>query len=137
MPDGYTVNYAYNGKSIAVQLAGGYSEWAKNNGIEGQPAGGDHDFDGLTNLMEYALGLSPTQSNGQPGVLSNNVITFTKGAQAVADDAVTYKIMTSTMLAADSWTEVEPLEDTATVISYQLPTGQPRVFVRLEVEEKN
>ena len=120
---------------IALAPSGGqtYADWANDNGIPGEPADGDYDKDGLSNLLEYALGLDPVASSGTPGTVINGKLSFDKGAVAVTNGDVTYSIETSTTLEAGSWAPVTPDEDTTTVISYTLPTGQPRIFARLAV----
>ena len=52
------------------------SDWAIQNGLAGVDAlpGSDPDKDGMTNLMEYYLGLSPTSSSG------GGVFTLSKGS---------------------------------------------------------
>jgi hypothetical protein len=82
---------------------GNYSSWAISQGIPGAPAGGDFDQDGITNLMEYALGLNPKVANPSAGVLSGNVITYTKGTEAIANGDVSWVIESSQTLAPDSW----------------------------------
>jgi hypothetical protein len=87
------------------------------------------------------LGLNPTTSSQPPGVLSGNIITFTKGEDAIANGDVSWVIETSTTLAAGSWTaEVtqtpgdpgEPLP----AISYTFTPGTPvRKFARLKVAQ--
>ena len=113
-----------------------YENWASSNGIPGEASTADHDNDGLSNGTEYALGLSPTQPNGSPGTLTGNVISFAKGAEAIANGDVTYIIEESDDLGlADPWaavvTQTPPNTDPA--ISYTLPTGKPKEFVRLKV----
>ena len=52
------------------------SDWAVQNGLTGADAlpGSDPDKDGMSNLMEYYLGLSPTTSSG------GGVFTLSKGS---------------------------------------------------------
>ena len=82
---------------------GNYSTWASSQGIPGAPASGDFDYDGITNLMEYALGMDPKVANPSAGVLSGNVITYTKGADAIANGDVSWVIESSQTLAPNSW----------------------------------
>jgi len=114
----------------------GFDAWAASNGILGQPATGDFDNDKLTNLMEYALGLSPTTPNASPGTLSGGVLTFTKGAEAMTNGDVDWVIEDSTTLGAapDPWTPVVAVE-AGNTISYNLPGGQGKIFARLAVEQ--
>ena len=114
----------------------GFDAWAATNGIPGGTPTGDADSDKLTNLMEYALGLSPTTPDGTPGTLSGGVLTFTKGATAMANGDVTWVIEDSATMGAapDPWTPVIAVEADNT-ISYTLPTGQGKIFARLTVEQ--
>lgn len=114
-------------------VAGDFASWAQANGIAGQPADGDFDGDGISNFMEYALGLDPTAADGSPGTFANGTLSFAKGADAVENGDVVYAIETSSTLAPDSWTVVTPTTNTATEISYLLPVGQGRLFARLVV----
>jgi autotransporter-associated beta strand protein len=120
-----------------LQVDGGakFSDWASENGITGEAPGGDHDGDGIKNLIEYALGLSPTEPTASPGTLDDSTISYTKGAAAVANGDVTYAIEKSITLAADSWAVVTPTLDSPSRISYTFPAGPPRVFVRLKVTQ--
>ena len=137
-PTGYTLDYAYQGNKIALVLpaSNNYASWADDNGIPGEPASGDFENDGITNIVEYALGTSPTVSTQPAGVLSGNVITFTKGAAAIANGDVSWVIETSQTLAAASWTAVvtQPAADPALTISYTLTPSTPeKNFARLKV----
>ncbi len=58
-------------------IANNYSTWATANGISGEPAAGDFDYDGLTNLVEYSLGLNPTTSSPPPGSFDGSRISYT------------------------------------------------------------
>ncbi len=108
----------------------GFSNWASTNGITANPSG-DTDFDGISELMEYALGLDPKAANGTPAVPVANLISYNKGALAVANNDLTYAIQTSPDLV--NWTTVTPAVNNATIIQYTLPTGQPALFARLVV----
>jgi autotransporter-associated beta strand protein len=124
--------------TVGTAPSGGYSTWASAHGIAGEPASGDFDHDGLSNLVEYALGLNPTASSGSAGTLAGGVITFTKGADAIANNDVIFEIEESTDLgAADAWTTVvtEGTADDSPDISYALPPGQPKEFARLKVTQ--
>jgi autotransporter-associated beta strand protein len=121
--------------SLATGTGGsGYGTWASANGIPGEPASGDFDEDGLSNLLEYALGKNPAASSPEAGSYGNGIVSFTKGADAVANGDVTWAIQESDDLGAtDPWATVTPTINNATTISYTLPTTGPKVFVRLLV----
>lgn len=119
----------------AVGGAGGsYATWATSNGFDP-----DHPEavgnDGLTNLMIYALNLNTDGTNGSPGTLTGNLLSFSKRAEAVTNGDVAYLIEESDDLGlTDPWTEVLTYDtnDNST-ISYLLPTGKPASYARLRV----
>ncbi|MCP5548424.1 MAG: choice-of-anchor D domain-containing protein [Akkermansiaceae bacterium] len=113
---------------------GGFADWASNLGIPNDPQYDGTDFDGISALVEYALGLSPLVSEGSPGTLASGVLSFAKGSEAVASGDVTFAIEVSDDLGiSDPWETVTPDVNNATTISYTLPTGQTAVFARLVV----
>ena len=116
-----------------LDVVASYSTWASANGIPGQPASGDFDNDGLSNIVEYALGLSPTASSVPPGTFNGSILSFTKGTEAIANGDVTYEIEQSTTL--DDWTVVVPNAPASATISYTLPSGQPKEFARLKITQ--
>jgi autotransporter-associated beta strand protein len=102
----------------------------------GQGPADDPDNDGLDNLVEYGLGKDPTVSSQPAGVLSGDVVTYTKGADAIANGDVSWAIETSATLAPGSWTPQvsQPARDATATISFTLtPAGPVRNFVRLKV----
>ena len=125
----------------SVVAPSNYASWANDpskGNIPGEPSTGDFDNDGLTNLTEYALGKNPRTSSQPAGVLSGNVITFTKGADAIANGDVSWVIETSTTLAPGSWTPqvTQPAGDLAATISYTLTPASPAAnFARLKVTQ--
>lgn len=124
--------------TVGAAPTGSYSTWATANGITGEPASGDFDHDGLTNLVEYALGLNPTASNGSPGTFAGGTVTFVKGADAIANNDVIFEIEESTDLGiADPWAPVvtEGPSDNTPDISYTLTPGLAREFVRLKISQ--
>jgi autotransporter-associated beta strand protein len=131
--DTWTFSESTGVLNLASSGGGSYSTWASANGIDGEPAERDFDNDGLSNLMEYALGKNPTTSSQPAGVMSGNTITFTKGADAIANGDVSWVIEQSSNLG--SWTPVvaQAAGDASPTISHSLPTGQPKVFARLKV----
>jgi hypothetical protein len=123
--------------SVSLATVATYATWAAANGISGEPPTGDFDHDGLTNLMEYALGKDPKVSSQPAGELTGKVITFTKGADAIANGDVSWVIQKSLDLGlTDPWTDVvtQAAGNTDATISYTLPDGVGgKVFARLRV----
>jgi hypothetical protein len=122
--------------SVAEGVASNYGTWASANGIPGEPGSGDFDHDGLSNLVEYALGKNPKVSSTPAGTLLNGLLSFSKGAEAVANGDVSWAIAESDDLGiTDPWAPVIPTTNNPTTISYQLPPGKSKVFARLVVTQ--
>jgi len=130
-----------NGFLTATGGASNYASWANDptkGNIPGEPATGDFDNDGISNIVEYALGKNPRVSSQPAGVLSGNVITYTKGSDAIANGDVSWVIETSQTLAGGSWTAqvTQPAADPALTIAYTLTPGTPvKNFARLKVTQ--
>lgn len=143
LPDGYTLTHDTNAKEIYISGTGGGGEgfasfmagFPSLTGADALP-GADPDGDGVSNLLEYALnGFDPTLPNAGPGALAGGTVSFSKRPLAVSSGDLTYIIEESSTLgvAPSPWTAVTPLANDSSVISYTLPTGQGKVFVRLRV----
>jgi hypothetical protein len=143
-PTGIQVCFDNVRGEFAPASGGSYTSWADAYGAADPPllataSTADPDNDGLTNAVEYALGLDPRFSSGSPGVPSNNgkTITFTKGAEAKTNGDVTYQIEISETLgvAPSPWTPAtspDLLED-ADTIAITFPAGPVKNFARLKV----
>ena len=132
LTDGYSVRNFSLTVSIGEPVTN-YDSWAGANGVIGGPAG-DSDHDGISNLTEYALDLNPSASDGSPGTLSDDLLIFNKRGLAVDNGDVTYAIEESDDLGlTDPWSIVTPLVNNDDTISYALPSGKARVFVRLKI----
>lgn len=115
----------------------GFSQWSSANGAPGIEITSDHDNDGISALVEYALGLSPTAPDTLPALVrtGNSVsLTFQKGAEAAADPSILYTIESSTDLG--KWDPTTPSTSNASVISITQPIDDPRRFFRLLIEVK-
>lgn len=116
-----------------------FASWASGFSIPNDPTYDAGDNDGLSALVEYALGLSPLVSETLANTYNpaTQVISFTKGTEAVSNGDVTYAIETSPNLL-NPWTPVShilPDVNDGTTISYTLPTGLGKIFARLVVTQ--
>ena len=100
-----------------------------------QGANDDPDNDGVSNLVEFAIaGMDPTVGNASPGTLNGKTLTFSKRQPLAA--GLTYAIEESADLGLmDLWEIVTPTTDTTTEISYTLPDGPTKDFMRLKVTQ--
>lgn len=136
-----------------------FSQWATIQGLSGADADplADPFHTGTSNLMKYALGLSP-QANGSPistGTwedLSGQqflTISYTRPQGSAAPSDITYEPQRSTSLAPGSWlggpTQMQPVGspvpgpgdlETITVRSmHPIGPASPSEFLRLRVEQ--
>lgn len=112
---------------ITSSIPVGYGDW-KNTNAGGQDASEDFDKDGTPNGVEYFYGETGSTFTANPQPV-NGVITFPRNAAATG---VTYKVWKSADLVA--WVDVTSATTVGTGgVSYMLPTGEGKVFVRLEV----
>jgi len=141
---GSGVQTEFDNVRLAAVTGGGsltYTDWATANGLT-DPTNPNHvGPDGLTNLLVYALDLKTDGTNGSPGTLTGNQISFTKRDDAVTNNDVTYSIEISADLGvSDAWhpvTITSPDVDNATTISYTLPSDPSgKLFARLVVTQK-
>lgn len=140
----YVVSYA--GLIYRVEPTDPFLKWRRDQltaahlaGDTADPYLGDPDKDGLSNLMEYALGSSPSTSNAGPTVLvESNYLTMmlTKNSQAAN---VIHTVQVSTNMV--NWTSgagsTVILQNTATNLKVRdaAPHGTfPRRFIRLMVQ---
>jgi hypothetical protein len=145
-------NYAFtfvNGTLTVVdaQATVTLSEWASQNGLSGAAAApdADPDGDGMVNLMEYYLGLSPTSSSGSGEVFSlskgsNNTFSLTyrraKGITGVSSAV----LATGDLSSSSSWVTSGVQETVVDKGSYEEVTatmtsapGETKKFMRLRV----
>lgn len=124
---------------LTATSSGGFSSWITgtfaNGTVTAQGANDDHDKDGISNLVEYALaGQDPTVPNASIGTFAANTLSFTKRA---GTSGLTYAIQDSTDLGiTDTWAEVTggSYGNDASTISFTLTPGTPsKNFLRLQV----
>jgi len=102
-----------------------YASWATANGVTGGVSG-DSNHDGVQNGIAYFMGVTGHATN--PGLNASNNVTWPMSATFLG----TYEVQTSSDLG--TWTNVTP-KPTASggFLTYHLPTGQGKKFVRLLV----
>jgi hypothetical protein len=103
----------------------------------------DPDHDGLSNLLEYALGLDPNSSGVMPAVLALNganlEYTYSRSV-AAKDNGVTYQIEWSETLEAGSWStetvtqQITSTQEALETVKASAPAGSGgKRFLRLRV----
>lgn len=108
-----------------------YTTWAAAN-ADGQGPNGDFDNDGVKNGVEYFFGSTGSTVTLNPGIVAG-AVSFPRDVTATSATGTVY---TSTNLV--TWTAVvsgDPNLDTTNpaIVKYTLPTGQGKIFVRLDV----
>ncbi len=115
--------------TITVPGAGSpYSLWADTflPGNDVSNPAGDNDNDGLTNQQEFTFGLNPVDgASGSPILVQLDKTAGTFTYQRRAATGLTYRIFTSTTLAAAGWTEDMP----ATLGQVATPNGSNETVV--------
>jgi autotransporter-associated beta strand protein len=128
-----------NGNDLELVVTmSGFAAYAVVNGLPGALSTADQDNDGISNFMEYALGTSAQAATSLAGVLSGNVVSYTKGSSAIANGDVSWIIETSETLAAGSWTPqvTHAAGNSSPTISFTLTPGASSTnFVRLRVTQ--
>jgi autotransporter-associated beta strand protein len=151
LPVGYVVTYDSDLGEIRLEqtATGGFGAYAQLNGLSGNPAA-DLDKDGLADAVEFVLGTSPTDADGQGPTASlvdgNLLFTFTRDHQSltpdiavavqVSDDLVdwteSYAVGSDTASSDEGITVVQ--NDTSDTVTLTIPmaAGAKR-FARLAV----
>lgn len=125
----------------SLGAAGGFSSWITGAFANGTvPAGkrgpnDDADNDGISNLVEYAIaGQDPTVANASIGAFTGGKLAYAKRSGA---SGLAFAIEESIDLGmSDAWKEVPPgpsYTNDAATISYELPGGPAKDFLRLQV----
>ena len=122
-------------KSFLVTVTPNYTSWAYTN-VAGEAANGDHDHDGVTNGIEWFMGVDTPGVTTNPGPDATNKITWPKRSGYAGVYGTDFVVQTSTDLSA--WTDVagtgdSHLDNQSDHVSYTLPTGLGKVFARLVV----
>lgn len=128
------------GTGTLTVTGAGFDTWVSGTFANGntvpsdkQGPNDDPDNDGIDNLTEYAVAnLDPTVNNGSVGTFTSLTLSFAK-RQPLAGD-ITYSIEESTDLGvSDAWAPVTPAVNDSNTISYTLPGGPAKDFMRLKV----
>jgi hypothetical protein len=123
------------------------SDWATQNGLIDANAApdADPDKDGLSNLMEYYLGLSPTSSSGSGGLFSlskgsNNTFSFTYRRAKGITGVSSHIQATGDLSSPSSWGTSGVQETVVDKDTYEEVTGTvttaseaTKIFMRLSV----
>ena len=111
---------------VEVPAADDYAAWATTNGAT--TAELDHDNDGVENGVEYFMGETGSSFTAMPGLDATNTIIW----PASGTYEGTYEVQTSPDLV--TWTNVDPKPlPSGGNLSYTLPTGEVKLFLRLLV----
>jgi len=124
--------------SIVVAPTSGYSTWQSANGAGSQTVDQDHDNDGVDNGVEYFLG-GNTNTTGFTAlpVPVGGAVTWVKAASYTGVFNTDFKVQSSTDLI--SWTNAPAgagpgqVNVSGSNVTYTLPTGAGKTFVRLLV----
>ncbi|MEI6606825.1 MAG: cadherin-like domain-containing protein, partial [Verrucomicrobiota bacterium] len=117
---------------MAVPVAATYASWATANSVTGGVTG-DTNHDGVPNGIAYFMGATGPAT--LPGIIGNTV-TWTNGGN-IPSSAYGSQFVVKTSSDLVNWTPVaagDPkLSNTAGSVSYTLPPGAGKLFVRLVV----
>lgn len=133
LPSGYALDYSTTGQVKLVSTAG-FSSWATAN-APGQTIDQDHDGDGVSNGIEYFMGLSGSSFTPNPMANASNVISWPKGASYTGTYGTDFVVQISTDMV--NWTDVAlaNVTDSPGSVQYDLdtlPAGSSK-FARLKV----
>jgi autotransporter-associated beta strand protein len=138
-PSGIQLPQITGSGTLTVASGPGYASWITGDFAHGrvpadkQGANDDPDNDGIVNLVEYALaGEDPMVAHSAIGTFTGTHLAFDKRPSATG---IAYAIEESEDLGMiDNWTEVAAYHtNNASRISFDLPSGRARTFVRLVI----
>lgn len=113
--------------------ADSYHSWATAHGISHELAAADSNQDGISNFLNYALGLNPRVTVTLPVPDATGILSFPKGSAAVVAGDVDWAIQVSSTLDPESWQTVEPDHEDESSISHAIASGTGPPFARLAV----
>ncbi len=117
---------------VMVGTVPDFAAWALAN-APGQSASEDHDNDGVSNGIEYFMGLSGSGFTANPGLVAGKV-SWPKGTTYSGVYGVDYVVQTSPDLS--TWTDVligDLNLNNGSPLEYTPPVGTPKSFTRLKV----
>jgi len=136
-PSNYTIEYVAGTLTVTeppqlITLAVTYAAWATTNSVTGA-ADADANQDGVPNGIAYFMGVAGRVT--LPGLVGNKV-TWSNGGN-VPSSAYGSQFVVETSTDLVTWTEVATTDpkliNTATSVSYEMPSGTGKTFVRLKV----
>lgn len=116
--------------TLTVSLAG-FVAWADAN-APGQSMAMDHDQDGVSNGIEYFMGLSGQGFTANPAIDASRKIAWPKGTSYTGVYGTHYAVQTSTDLGIWSDVPADQVSDGST-LEFTLPNDSPAKFARLKV----
>jgi hypothetical protein len=110
-----------------------YATWAGTN-ANGQSPGNDYDHDGVQNGVEYFLNSPAGFTIGSE--VAANTVTWPNGGNIPSTDyGIQFVLQISLNLS--TWTNIQSTDsnllNTSASVSYTLPSGEEKIFVRLVV----
>ena len=123
----YDVRLPLSGFQL-VESVPGYASWAAVN-AGGQTADQDWNNDGVPNGIAYFMGATGRATN--PGVVNTAGVLTVAWPHDPNAVGITYKVQSSENL--ESWADVTAV-DANGFLTYTVPPGSPKLFVRLAVE---
>ncbi len=140
LPPGYTLVYSANSVTLLSNTASSFDLWANSFGLSGANAdtNADPDNDGLKNLVEFALGSSPTLPGAAGGpVLGSSGDFLTLSFPHIADPKLIFSIEASDTLTG-AWATIHTYpvfatSGTATYTDTVAISSTARRFLRLSV----
>jgi fibronectin-binding autotransporter adhesin len=109
----------------------GYASWASANSITGDPSD-DSNNDGVTNGVAYFMNKTGLATN--PGIVGGSV-TWTNGGNIPSSEyGADKQFVVQTSIDLQNWiVPTTGVVNQAGSVSYTLPTGEAKIFVRLKV----
>ena len=126
--------WTFSESSGKLSLSVSYANWAVSN-AGGLTSDLDYDNDGVENGVEYFMN-APAGFTANPSLDSSNKITWTNGGNIPSTDYGT-QFVVETSPDLSTWTKIlvgnSALQNVAGSVSYTLPPGAGKLFVRLVV----